>query len=176
MLFLGSLKVVQDFLHSTSFSSASLQLFNVKQGMRVSLIRGWKWCTILSTHRLATSCFFLLSQAHGLSACPSLTGFGSMSASEDCNRSMNEFTALHETKSAHVCMYAFVPPHASKEAELQPSAAEKTTTGKNRMFCTVHAIVHAQCTPQCAATKRCKYHGISDLSGKSQKNTLFFSF
>ena len=37
MLFL-SLQVVQDSVHSTSFSSASLQLFNVKEGARRFLI------------------------------------------------------------------------------------------------------------------------------------------
>ena len=53
---------------------------------------------------------------------------------------------------------------APPEAELQRSAAENRRGHKHRVLHsarTVHAQCTLQCTPQCTATKRCKYHVFS---------------
>ena len=66
---------------------------------------------------------------------------------------------------------------APPEAELQRSAAENRRGHKHRVLHsarTVHAQCTLQCTPQCTATKRCKYHVFSEKWWEHKKKDFLF--
>ena len=74
------------------------------------------------------------------------------------NASLNKFPFARATTpiQRHVHLHSCYPQTKNVPPRLQK---------QNCTNCVLHSArtVHAQCTPQCTATKRCKYHGIGVL-------------
>ena len=88
------------------------------------------------------------------------------------NASLNKFPFARATTAIqrHVHLHSCYPQTKNVPPRLQK---------QNFTNCVLHSArtVHAQCTPQCTATKRCKYHGIGVLLTiykKNYKNIFFF--